>query len=217
MTSTTLLFRKSILNKLLQPELAKARQDKEIRPYQSIRRRDRLLWDAIVVATDFLPQRAPARQRCWHVENDIWAIPQCPIDGVEVRWWDNRYNTYSGLSAKNRCAQVNQKCRETRRTNRQEKLGRPLTERTIYRDEVMSYTKRSWRIHKAKIENYHLRSREYHLDHIYSIEDGFRNRVSPEVVGSWVNFRIIPARENYEKHMKSDISLDELYARYENA
>lgn len=54
----------------------------------------------------------------------------------------------------------------------------------------------------------------YHLDHIYSITDGYINNVEPEIIGSIYNLRFIPAMDNQIKKTKSDISLKELKKLY---
>lgn len=54
----------------------------------------------------------------------------------------------------------------------------------------------------------------YHLDHIYSITDGYINNVEPAIIGSIHNLRFIPAKENQIKKTKSDISLKELKKLY---
>ena len=51
----------------------------------------------------------------------------------------------------------------------------------------------------------------YHLDHIYSIIDGFNNKVSIETISNPVNLRIIKANKNLKKNYKSEISLEMLY------
>lgn len=60
------------------------------------------------------------------------------------------------------------------------------------------------------------RGKEYHLDHIYSVFDGFWNKVPEDVVGHWKNLRIIPALENKEKWARSDILLEDLLEEIEN-
>lgn len=54
----------------------------------------------------------------------------------------------------------------------------------------------------------------YHLDHIYSIMDGFRNNIPPEILASPINLRLLPNSINQRKHRHSDISLEELYNRH---
>lgn len=58
------------------------------------------LWQQIIEKTFFLPNTALAKQRVWHVLNDVWEIPTCPITGQKVKWWENRYLETSSRSAK---------------------------------------------------------------------------------------------------------------------
>jgi hypothetical protein len=49
------------------------------------------LWQEILEQTKFLPTDAKPKQRVWHIINDVWEIPKCPITDKEVKWWENRY------------------------------------------------------------------------------------------------------------------------------
>lgn len=63
------------------------------------------------------------------------------------------------------------------------------------------------------LENYDKRSLlGYHLDHKYSITEGFKNNVPPKVIGSIHNLEFIPYSENVKKGTKCSITLEELYA-----
>lgn len=53
----------------------------------------------------------------------------------------------------------------------------------------------------------------YHLDHIYSIFDGFNNHVPPEIIGHINNLRFIPWYENISKNNKSGCTLEELFVK----
>lgn len=178
-----------------------------------LKTRDVVLWNEIIKATTFLPSDAMPKQRCWHVLNDVWTIPLCPVDHIPLKWFDDRYLTYSSLSAKNRCPEQLERRTITQRQNKEAKTGLLQSERDKYRKDVWRYTKRNWYHHKTKIEGYELRSRTVHLDHIYSVEDGFKNSVDPSIVGHWANFRMLSREENLEKHMRSDITLEELKSR----
>ena len=61
-----------------------------------------------------------------------------------------------------------------------------------------------------KIENIELRGNDYHLDHKYTIYDGFKNNVDPKIIGHWKNLEIITAIENSKKNKNSSITLNEL-------
>lgn len=64
------------------------------------------------------------------------------------------------------------------------------------------------------IEDIEKRSIEYHLDHMFSLKDGFVNDVSPEIIGSKFNLRIIKQFENCSKGCKSSISIETLLNLY---
>ena len=58
------------------------------------------LWNEIIEKTSFLPTDAMPKQRVWHIVNDVWEIPRCPITSLEVKWWENRYLETANRSAK---------------------------------------------------------------------------------------------------------------------
>lgn len=51
----------------------------------------------------------------------------------------------------------------------------------------------------------------YHLDHKYSIQQGYLNGVPPELIGSVKNLEFIPWEENVKKQNKCGITKEELY------
>lgn len=86
-----------------------------------------------------------------------------------------------------------------------------------YKQEVWYYTRKN---NLSTLNNYKNRGRldenndAYHLDHIYSITDGYLNNVDAKIIGSIHNLRFIPAIENQIKKTKSDISLKKLKKLY---
>lgn len=86
-----------------------------------------------------------------------------------------------------------------------------------YKQKVWYYTRKN---DLSKLKNYKNRGRldendnAYHLDHIYSITDGYINNIKPEIIGSIYNLRFIPAIENQTKKTKSDISIKQLKNLY---
>jgi hypothetical protein len=50
----------------------------------------------------------------------------------------------------------------------------------------------------------------YHLDHKFSIIEGFKNNINPEIIGNIKNLEFIPWKENLNKRAKCSITLDEL-------
>lgn len=79
-----------------------------------------------------------------------------------------------------------------------------------YSKKVRLLTAITYRNNKNLIDPDNKKSKEYHLDHIYSIADGFKNDVEPKVIASMCNLRIIDAKENLQKGIKSDITLESL-------
>jgi len=85
-----------------------------------------------------------------------------------------------------------------------------LNEYKQYYRKVEIETRKSIKNHSDKIQDYDKRGYEYHLDHIYSILDGFNNSISPKIIGHWRNLRIISKFENESKGGRSDITIYEL-------
>ena len=55
----------------------------------------------------------------------------------------------------------------------------------------------------------------YHIDHLYSIMHGYTHKVSPLVIGSIKNLKMIPWEENLEKARNSPIKLNDLLIEVE--
>ena len=80
-----------------------------------------------------------------------------------------------------------------------------------YYDEVAKYTNESWIAHFDKINPKRLvRSNKYHLDHIYSIFQGFKEGISPEIIGHWTNLRMLSKSENSGKKDRCDKTKEQL-------
>lgn len=52
---------------------------------------------------------------------------------------------------------------------------------------------------------------EYHLDHRYSIMEGFKNNIPPYIIGSIVNLEFISYKQNCSKRDKCSISKEQLF------
>jgi hypothetical protein len=64
----------------------------------------------------------------------------------------------------------------------------------------------------SMLENNDKRSRSgYHLDHKYSITEGFSNNIPPKIIGSLGNLEFIPAIDNGIKGTKCSITKETLY------
>lgn len=67
-------------------------------------------------------------------------------------------------------------------------------------NELTNYDKRG----KSGVEGF------YHLDHKYSILEGFKNGISPDIIGGIMNLEFIPWKENIKKRTKCSITINEL-------
>jgi len=86
-----------------------------------------------------------------------------------------------------------------------------------YKKYVRNLSKREFRKYKDIIDPNGLKelnSRKYHIDHIYSVIDGFLNNIDPKIISSPINLRVISQEENLIKGRNSDILLEELLDKY---
>lgn len=88
-----------------------------------------------------------------------------------------------------------------------------------YRLAVKSITARSYHDYYYVINPDNLpRSRfEYHVDHIYSVEEGFKNNVPAEIIGHYTNLRMMWHLDNCRKNTKCHITLEQLMEKYNNS
>lgn len=90
---------------------------------------------------------------------------------------------------------------------------------SIYKSKK-SYTRRVRYLTNKVVRERNLfpeRSAELHVDHWFSVLDGYRNGVSPEVLAHPQNLRLLPGLENSRKNSKSGITLIELLARIDHS
>jgi len=86
-----------------------------------------------------------------------------------------------------------------------------------YKRKVQKLTEQNYKINLDQINpNRLLRKRnEYQLDHIVSINYGFRNNIPVEIIAHTANLQMLTEYENISKGLKCDITIDELYKRIE--
>ena len=112
--------------------------------------------------------------------------------------------------------------KKVRNTNVSRKNWIPIEKRDefeIYCYHVRYFT--TWNINRFGYKywgsDYHINWNLFgnHLDHIYSKYEGFIEGIPSYIIGSFINLRMIPAKENLTKHTRSDIQKSELYKRYD--
>ena len=81
-----------------------------------------------------------------------------------------------------------------------------------YRLKVNNLTEKTYRKNKHLInsKSYPRGRNKYHLDHKFSVYDGYINSIPPEIISSIHNLQIIPECDNISKHKNSCITLNEL-------
>ena len=86
----------------------------------------------------------------------------------------------------------------------------------LYKQHVYNYTKISYRKYENVINPLKLeRGRgKYHLDHMYSISEGFKNNVPSYITGSFVNLEMLTESDNCSKMDKCSITKEELFDGY---
>jgi hypothetical protein len=86
-----------------------------------------------------------------------------------------------------------------------------------YNHRVQQYSNTQYNRHKHIIDPDNKRGKDWHLDHIYSVSQGYLNNVPVNVIGDITNLRIIPAVDNIRKGLKCDKTLESLYEDYKKS
>ena len=86
------------------------------------------------------------------------------------------------------------------------------------RESFIKYKKLVWYFTSKnlyKVDNIELRSVYFRLDHKFSILEGFKQKISPEIIGSYINLEIIEAKLNCSKQDKCNITKEEPMSSFE--
>lgn len=89
--------------------------------------------------------------------------------------------------------------------------------KSSYKKDRRRYYRAVWfftHLNKHMLDGIELRGYEYQIDHIFSIYEGFKQNISPEIIGNIVNLRMISRSENASKRDRCDITRDELLKKY---
>lgn len=166
----------------------------------------------------------------WKERQEKWqeTLNSKPKDEIEtINKKKNRWQYLSAAEAARLKTQVSQAVRDTvsqRSIEDKRKVGKNISDGKVKfgyaiprenLEDFENYKRMVWNETKKHnlnlLENYNLRGRtRYHLDHQYSIWQGFLDGVSPEIVGHFCNLKMIDYKENLSKHTKCTLSLEEL-------
>ena len=89
-----------------------------------------------------------------------------------------------------------------------------LSELQLYYKRVKNYTERSYRKYKSLLCKSFPRSNNYHIDHIYSISDGFKHKIDEKIIGSIANLQVLPEKINKQKNAQSWVTIERLTELY---
>ena len=145
-----------------------------------------------------------------HLANEAARAPS--IKDKRKRTVKDRY----GVSNPSQCAEVQETIRKKakerwRAVYKNKKFTADGLTRLQYRNRCGQYADTQYRRNKDTLDPNGLRSKDWHVDHIYSVTDGFLNNVPINIISDISNLRLIPATDNYAKHRKSEKTLEQLY------
>jgi hypothetical protein len=86
-----------------------------------------------------------------------------------------------------------------------------LSDLKKYRYQVAHYTIQNEKL----LPDIHLKGKEFHVDHKFSISEGFKLGILPHIIGNIENLEIIPALDNFKKSDGCSITLQELINKIE--
>ena len=85
----------------------------------------------------------------------------------------------------------------------------------LYEDAVDRITRDSWIYYQSTINPDNLiRGNNFELDHKYSKQQGFCNKIPAEIIGHYSNLCMIEKTANRKKYNKCSITVDQLYAGF---
>ena len=121
----------------------------------------------------------------------------------------NHFVTWNNFVNKKR------RCRFCYEENKYNKSLHNKSNFKLYKYIVKRYTEINYKKHKQVInsDNY-CRNRERHLDHKFSIMEGFKQNILPFIIGNQVNLEILDGKTNIQKYDKCSITKKELFNEY---
>jgi hypothetical protein len=81
-----------------------------------------------------------------------------------------------------------------------------------YKKQVRALTAKTYRLHKEYInpDNLVNGKNDYHIDHKYSVVEGFKNNISVNIISSKENLEMLKSNDNLSKQGRCSITLNEL-------
>ena len=122
----------------------------------------------------------------------------------------HRYDTTWNNWAKNK------RCRICYEKNKYENSVKYKEGWDLYKFLVWFHTENNYKTFLNKINPKKLkRGKQYHLDHKFSISEGFKLGLLPRIIANPNNLEIIKSNENMSKGSKCSITIEELFPKHE--
>lgn len=123
-----------------------------------------------------------------------------------LQWYQEKYGEEEG------------KLKWTQACNNKSKSLRKIPielveEFSLYKLLVNRITEINLKLYGKNILILELRGKQFHLDHMYSVYQGFVEKISPYIIGFIDNLELIPAKENCSKQLKCSQSLEQLVSK----
>ena len=83
-----------------------------------------------------------------------------------------------------------------------------LYKKIVYKMTEVQYRKFKEKINPNNLERGH---KTYHVDHKFSVLEGFKHNIPPYIISNRCNLQMLKAKENISKDFRCSISKDELY------
>jgi len=106
------------------------------------------------------------------------------------------------------------RCRQCYEDKRERMAIVDLRDFRLYKYRVNKITEKNYKLYQKEISKGKKRSRKSHLDHKYSIVQGFKDNILPTVIGSKSNLEMLSAYENVTKRENCSITKEELFDGY---
>jgi len=87
----------------------------------------------------------------------------------------------------------------------------------LYFEVVRALTEKNYNLYKSHINPKNLKRgwKNNHVDHIYSISEGYKNQIDPYLVSHPCNLQMLKAKDNKKKNSKCGHTYEELYWKAE--
>lgn len=143
------------------------------------------------------------------IEKEIWKTDVMFNTGCHL-WWKNATEEQRNDQQVKRCATM----------IKNGSMIDPIfkSEKQRYYDRVRSMSYRNYKKFKSLLNPHDFLisrgNRGYHLDHIFSIQQGFLNNVPSKIIASVHNLQILSGEENNKKSVECWQTLEELLEKY---